>query len=170
MSHDHLPAHLRDFIGKDLGAKPAAIAVEEGAIRHWCEVFQDGNPLFLDEGYAKRHGMPGLVLPPCMMETFMRSFSWPPQPDHETITEHLHEVMGLPLGVVVETSSEFYKPVHQGDRLTSKEVVTDISEEKTTRLGTGRFWDLEVSFFNQRQELVGKTTMVRFNYRLAEGK
>jgi hypothetical protein len=40
-----------------------------------------------------------------------------------------------------------------------------VSEEKTTRLGTGRFWVIDVEYRNQREELVGVESYTGFGYR-----
>ena len=40
-----------------------------------------------------------------------------------------------------------------------------MGEEKTTRLGTGRFWVIDVEYRNQRDELVGVESYTGFGYR-----
>jgi hypothetical protein len=39
-----------------------------------------------------------------------------------------------------------------------------VSEEKTTKLGTGRFWVIDVEFRNQNGELVGVESYTAFGY------
>ena len=41
-----------------------------------------------------------------------------------------------------------------GDRLRTHQVLRSVSEEKTTKLGTGRFWVIDVVYSNQDEELV----------------
>ena len=50
-------------------SEPQTCAVEccEHLIRHWCETVEDGNPLYLDEEYAKSRGFRGLVAQPGMI-------------------------------------------------------------------------------------------------------
>ena len=40
-----------------------------------------------------------------------------------------------------------------------------MSEPKTTKLGTGRFWVIDVEYLNQRDELVGVESYTGFGYR-----
>ena len=39
-----------------------------------------------------------------------------------------------------------------------------VSDEKTTRVGTGRFWVIDVEYRNQRGELVGVEPWTGFGY------
>ena len=59
----------------------------------------------------------------------------------------------------------FYEPVRPGDILRTHQILRSISGEKTTKLGTGRFWNFDVETFNQRYELVGVDTYTSFGYR-----
>ena len=50
----------------------------EYLIRHWCETVEDGNPLYLDEAYARSRGFRGLVAQPGMLIcTLTLPFRWP---------------------------------------------------------------------------------------------
>ena len=49
----------------------------------------------------------------------------------------------------------FHEPVRPGDVLRTRQVLRSVSEPKTTKLGTGRFWVIDVEYLNQRDELVG---------------
>ena len=40
-----------------------------------------------------------------------------------------------------------------------------MSDEKTTKLGTGRFWVIDVEYRNQRGELVAVESYTGFGYR-----
>ena len=40
-----------------------------------------------------------------------------------------------------------------------------MSEPKTTRLGAGRFWEIEVEYRNQKGEIVGQEFYTGFGYR-----
>jgi len=44
-------------------------------------------------------------------------------------------------------------------------VLRAVSEQKTTKLGTGRFWVIDVEYVNQRGESVGTETYTGFGYR-----
>jgi len=44
-----------------------------------------------------------------------------------------------------------------------------VSGPKTTKLGAGRFWVIDVEFRNQRDEVVGVESYTGFGYRRAGG-
>jgi len=44
-----------------------------------------------------------------------------------------------------------------------------VSDEKTTKLGTGRFWVIDVEYRNQRGELVAVESYTGFGYRRGSG-
>ena len=58
-----------------------------------------------------------------------------------------------------------HEPVRPGDRLRTRQILRSISDPKTTRLGTGRFWVIEVEYLNQDGELVGVESYTGFGYR-----
>ncbi len=61
----------------------------------------------------------------------------------------------------------FHDPVRPGDVLTTRQVLRSVSEPKTTKLGTGRFWVIDVEYLNQNNDLVGVETYTGFGYRRA---
>ena len=40
-----------------------------------------------------------------------------------------------------------------------------MSDPKTTKLGAGRFWVIDVEYVNQREEFVGRESYTGFGYR-----
>jgi acyl dehydratase len=61
----------------------------------------------------------------------------------------------------------FYEPVRIGDRLSTHQVLRSVSGLKTTKLGEGRFWIIDVIYKNQHQELVAVETYTGFGYKRA---
>jgi acyl dehydratase len=59
----------------------------------------------------------------------------------------------------------FHEPVRPGDMLRTRQILRSISEPKTTKLGTGRFWDIEVQYRNQRGDLCCQESITGFGYR-----
>jgi acyl dehydratase len=59
----------------------------------------------------------------------------------------------------------FHEPVRPGDHISTRQVLRSVGEEKTTRLGRGRFWVIDVEYRNQRDELVGVESYTGFGYR-----
>jgi len=62
----------------------------------------------------------------------------------------------------------FYEPVRPGDRVTNYQILRSVSDVKTTRVGTGRFWTIEVHYENQKGDLLVKETITGFGYRRSE--
>ena len=52
-----------------------------------------------------------------------------------------------------------------GDRVRTVQRIRSISEETTKRLGTGRFWTIDVTYYNQRDEIAGIESYDMFGYR-----
>ena len=55
----------------------------------------------------------------------------------------------------------FHEPVRPGDRLRTRQILRSVSDVKTTKLGTGRFWVIDVEYENQRGDLVGRGELHR---------
>ena len=58
----------------------------------------------------------------------------------------------------------FHEPVRPGDVVSTSQVLRSLSEPKTTKLGTGRFWVIDVPYRNQDGALVGVETFTGFGY------
>jgi acyl dehydratase len=79
----------------------------------------------------------------------------------------LKETFGLPEAVMTDNTIVFHEPVRPGDVLHTRQVLRSVSEPKTTKLGTGRFWVIDVEYLNQRDDLVGVESYTGFGYRKA---
>ena len=66
---------------------------------------------------------------------------------------------------MTDNAITFGVPVRVGDRLRTYQRITSVSELKTTKLGTGRFWGLEIVYENQNGEHVGTETYTGFGYK-----
>ena len=69
---------------------------------------------------------------------------------------------------MTDNTITFYDPVRVGDRLKTYQVLRSVSDEKTTKLGTGRFWVLDVEYENQKGEKVATESYTGFGYRRGE--
>ena len=69
--------------------------------------------------------------------------------------------------MITDNTIVFHEPVRPGDVITSRQILRSVSDEKTTTLGTGRFWVIDVEYRNQRGELVGVESYTGFGYRKA---
>jgi acyl dehydratase len=173
---DYLPDYLSDEAKARLLAltvesqpQPAPLVVDEHLIRHWCEALEDGNPLYLDEAFARSRGYRGLVAPPATsMTTFVMPYRWPWPPAGGAPAPHIHyqvkDALDLPVGIITEVEVEYGVPLQLGDRLSVSQRLISVSPWKKTRLGEGHFWTMERLYRNQDGELVSRETMTAFGY------
>ena len=99
----------------------------------------------------------------------MRPHFWEPGAEGEQVALKVHfdlkAIFGLPEAVMTDNTIVFGEPVRPGDMLHTHQVLRSVSAPKTTKLGTGRFWVIDVEYFNQRDELVGVESYTGFGYR-----
>ena len=144
--------------------------VEKGAIRQWCEVFEDGNPVYTDDAVAKQMGYRTVISPTAKILGWVRQPMWPPAPLSWPAKAGTHLIETAPLGtkfeagVVQSWDLEWLGPLYPGDLITEKETITDISPLKRTRLGVGHFATVAREFRNQDGDVVQKLTVVFFKY------
>src|SRR5205823_6521566 len=128
------------------------------------------NPLFWDDAVAEAV-TGGEAAPPTMLSVWSRPLVWAPgrsEPDRLLVLHHaMKAAFDLPQGIVARTESVFLAPVRPGDRLSRTETVLEVGDVRTTRLGTGRSWTIEVTHRNQSGEVAGVETYEMFSYRKA---
>jgi acyl dehydratase len=145
----------------------------EFLIRHWNETVEDGNPLYNDREYARSRGFEDIIAQPGMIIcTLVMPYRWP-TPDgfiktRQLLHFELKDLLELPVGILANYETFFYKPVEIGDRLSTTGRLVQISDYKQTRLGGGYFSKLETSYYNQRDELVCQAFTNLFSYGGAE--
>ena len=173
---DYLPEYLSDEARRRLTAlaiesepEPAPLEVSEYLVRHWCETLEDGNPLYLDEQYARSRGFRGLVAPPAaVMTTLAIPFRWPWPPSGREPQRHIHydlkELLDLPVGIVTEIEVDYSGTLQVGDRVSVSQRLVSISPWKKTRLGEGHFWTMDRLYRNQSGELIARERMTVFGY------
>jgi hypothetical protein len=64
----------------------------------------------------------------------------------------------------ISVDYEYRRPVRVGDKLRMVEELVDVSEQKTTRIGTGHFVTTAATFLAQDDDVVATQTNVRFRY------
>ena len=153
-----IPAEVRSWIGKSLCEDTAEFEIERGYITTACASVHNGNPLFWDGGAAEQI-TGGLIAPPTMLSVWLRPHHWAPGRKEERLPLELHfrlkKLLELPEAIIGSNELTFGEPVRPGDKLRNQQTLRSISEPKTNRLGTGRFWVIDVEYFNQRDEWVG---------------
>lgn len=163
-----LPDDVRSWIGEVLYEEESEFDVERGYVFTTCASVENGNALFWDEKTANDL-TGGPIAMPTMLSLWFRPHHWAPERTRERQPLQLHfdlkERLDLPEAVMTENEITFYEPVRPGDRLRTLQVLRSISEPKTTKLGSGRFWVIDVEYLNQKDELVGRESYTGFGYR-----
>jgi acyl dehydratase len=165
-----LPDDVAASIGRVQYEGTGGFPVERGYIWSTCSAVENANPLFWDDGVAASL-TGGPIAPPTMLSVWFRPHHWAPGRDGELLPLQVHFDLkarfGLPEAVISDNTIVFHEPVRPGDEISSRQVLRSVSDEKTTRLGTGRFWVIDVEYHNQRGVLVGVESYTGFGYRRA---
>jgi len=159
---------VEELIGVEQYPTTGEFPVERGYIWTSCASVENGNPLFWDDDVA-REITDGPITPSTMLSVWFRPHRWTPGRTEEALALQVHfdlkALFGLPEAVMTDNTVTFYDPVRPGDLLRTHQVLRSVSEEKTTKLGTGRFWVIEVVYHNQDDQLVGVESYTGFGYR-----
>jgi acyl dehydratase len=167
---DDMPDHVTARIGVPQYEETADFPVERGYIWTSCASVQNANPLFWDDEVAEAI-TGGPIAPPTTLSLWLRPHYWSPGATGERLALQVHfdlkQRFSLPEAVISENTMIFHEPVRPGDVISSVQILRSVSGEKTTRLGTGRFWVIDVEYRNQRRDLVGVESYTGFGYRKA---
>lgn len=169
---DDLPEEVRSWIDQPRYEEEPDFDVERGFILASASTVENANPIFWDEEVAEEI-TGGWVAPPSMLSVWFRPHFWAPGQTKQRLPLQVHfdlkETLGLPEAVMTDNEIIFGVPVRPGDKLRAWQVLRSVSPLKTTKLGTGRFWVLEVEYRNQRDEMVGREVYTGYGYRRGEG-
>jgi acyl dehydratase len=168
---EELSAEIQSWIGKPRYEEETEFPVERGYMYTTCSSVENGNPLFWDDEVAQEI-TDGPIAPPAMLSVWFRPHHWAPGRTKQLQPLQVHfdlkEKLDLPEAVMTDNEIIFYEPVRPGDKLRTRQILHSVSDPKTTKLGQGRFWVIEVQYLNQRDELVGKEMYTGFGYRRAK--
>ena len=155
-------------LGQESEREVSQVECCEYLIRHWCETIEDGNPLYLDEAYARSRGFRGLVAQPGMLIcTLTLPYRWPWPEGYRSqrlIHFYLKKLLELPVGILANYEKWFYEPVQIGDRVSSTVRLLKISPWRRTRLGEGYFTTVETNYYNQHDAVVARANTSLFSY------
>ena len=167
-----LPAEVEALIGRVQYEEVGEFPVERGYVWTSCASVENGNPLFWDDAVAEEITA-GPIAPPTMISVWFRPHQWSPGRTEPAVPLQVHfdmkRIFELPEAVMTDNTIIFHEPVRPGDRLRTRQILRSVSEPKTTKLGTGRFWIIDVEYLNQNDELVGVESYTGFGYRRGEG-
>ena len=166
-----LPAAVEAQIGRVQYEVTGEFPVERGYIWTTCASVENGNPLFWDDRVAAELTA-GPIAPPTMLSVWFRPHHWAPGRAEQPLPLQVHfdlkETFGLPEAVMTDNTIVFHDPVRPGDVLHTRQILRSVSAPKTTKLGTGRFWVIDVEYLNQHDALVGVESYTGFGYRREE--
>ncbi len=166
-----LPDDVAALLGIVQYEEPSEFPVERGYIWTSAASVEDGNPLLWDDDVAAEL-TGGPVAMPTMLSVWFRPHHWAPGRAEEKLPLQIHFDLKarfeLPEAVMTDNTITFHEPVRPGDLLRTHQVLRSVSGPKTTKLGTGRFWVIDVVYQNQRDELVGVESYTGFGYRRDE--
>jgi uncharacterized protein len=165
-----LPADIDAVIGVEQYAERGDFPVERGYVWTSCASVENGNPLFWDDDVAAEL-TGGPVAPPSMLSTWSRPHHWAPDREVQKLPLQVHfdlkDRLGLPEAVMTDSTIVFHEPLRPGDVVSTCQRLRSVSDEKTTKLGVGRFWVIDVEYRNASGALVGVETWTGFGYRRA---
>jgi hypothetical protein len=168
---DALPADVEALIGAVQYEEVGEFPVEQGYVWTSCASVENGNPLYWDPATAAAL-TDGPTAPPTMLSVWFRPHHWSPGRDEQPMPLQVHFDLKarfeLPEAVMSDNTIVFHEPVRMGDRLRTRQILRSVSGPKTTKLGSGRFWVIDVEYLNQDDGLVGVESYTGFGYRRSE--
>lgn len=166
-----ISAEVESWIGQRKYEEWGEFDVEQGYIFTSCSSVQNANPLFWDEKTAEEL-TGGPIAPPSMISVWFRPHYWSPGRTQEAVAMQLHfdlkATLELPEAVMTDNTITFYEPVRVGDRLKTTQILRSVSDLKTTKLGTGRFWVLEIEIENRNGDLCAIESYTGYGYKRGE--
>ena len=166
-----LSADVAELIGRPLYPDTADFPAEMAYGWNTLAATENGNPLYWDDTVA---GMltGGRILPLSTLSLWMRPHRWAPGADREQVALRVHfdlkDRLELPEAIMSDNTIVFHDPVRPGDVVSHRQVLRSVSGPKTTRLGSGRFWVIDVEYHSQSGDLVGVESYTGFGYRRGE--
>jgi acyl dehydratase len=169
--NDELPDDVAALIDVVQYEEDGEFPVERGYVWTSASSVENGNPLFWDDEVADEL-TGGPIAMPTMLSLWFRPHHWAPGREQQALPLQVHFDLkarfDLPEAVMSDNTIIFHEPVRPGDPLRTRQLLRSVSGPKTTKLGTGRFWVIDVEYLNQRDELVGIESYTGFGYRRAD--
>ena len=165
-----LPADVTELIGHPQYPDTADFCAEMGYGWNTLAATENGNPLYWDDTVAEML-TGGRILPLSTLSLWLRPHRWAPGATAEQLPLQSHfdlkKRLGLPEAIMSNNTVVFHDPVRPGDVISHRQVLKSVSGPKTTWLGSGRFWVIDIEYHNQHGTLVGVESYTGFGYRRA---
>jgi len=163
-----LPVDVAALIGLPQYDRTADFDVERAYTYNTAAATRNSNPIFWDDAVAAEI-TGGMIAAPTTLSLWMRPHYWQPGATGEQVALQVHfdlkERFGLPEAVMTDNTLILHDPVRPGDRISHRQVLKSVSGPKTTKLGSGRFWVIDIEYHNQHGDLVGIESYTGFGYR-----
>lgn len=152
MEESLLDDEMRSAIGYE--TQPVVFEIDKTFIRRFVEAVGDTNPLWSNENEANQSGSGQMIAPPSLLctELMLGQSAWAP------IAHRLPKN-----GVDGGGEWEFFAPIRLGDSISVVGKLANIIERKG-RLGTMLIVTSEITWHNQRRELVARATNTAITY------
>lgn len=159
--------------------------INETAIRYYCEVAEDSNPVYWDEEFASSSRFGRIIAPPQSLFTMTFAPWWTPDFMKEQQAAEVADLnadvdtsasgmagklvgdYGYTTATMVGSEMEFLAPFGPGDgRIKSQGMTVDVSPPKKTRVGEGVFITSVTEYRTENGDrLIGrlKSTLLRYN-------
>ena len=142
--------------------------IERGYFFTTCASVENGNPLYWDDKVAEELTK-GPIAPLTMLSAWFRPHHWQPGQDEQPLPWQIHfdlkSTLAVPEAIATNSEIIFGDPIRPGDSIKIQQILRSLSDLKTTKLGTGRFWVIDAKCTNQHGKWVGTETMTGFGYR-----
>lgn len=170
MTFDELGPSLAAFVGRHGPTVPGQDRVSRAMIRQWCEVIGDINP-----AYQLKPGDPladaRQIAPPAMLQVWtMPGYGAGRRLD--ALTAELYarlDAQGYTSIIATDSEQDYLHYLHPGDSVTARRSIAEISNEKTTRLGSGVFITSVIEVRRGDRTLVGRQVHRVLKFKLRGG-
>ena len=158
-----IPDDIAALIGKPCFAQESDGPVEMGAIRLFAAAVEDGSASYWTDRAED------MIAPPALLSAWNRPLMWSPNAEEAPSGLALHflikDKLGLPRAIVAEMESEVAEPIRPGMKVCSEQILVELGEPCTTRLGEGRYWTIRVEYrCADSKALFGAETLRMFGY------
>lgn len=145
----------RAWVGRSSSPRQAWFPIDRSMVLYYCSLVEDGNPRYWE----------GDECPPGLLMTLGFNPQWTPQ--HLRRTDGLF-ALSVPLPgrhiINASTTTEIDRRPRVGDRVVIAEEILSVSDEKTTRLGTGVFITTLSTYTDLDGASIARNTNVLFRY------
>jgi len=148
-----ITADMEKQIGNTLNIQITQI--DRRAVDQYIAATNDSNPLWQDEDFAIKAGYGGVLVPPGLLVTMQMEGGSPS--DYMPAQAHL--------AGAIDGGGEwvFYRSIRIGDTITAVRKLNDMTEKKG-KVGPMILNTIEVTYYNQRSEIVAKSCWRTFRH------